>query len=659
MIEDNRLENVEKSEEMVASLQSAIIPEETSLQSTIIPKETNLQQNTIIPEETTIAHETKNPTEPHNHDQSTSISSPLSASASPSPFPFPSTSQSSSASSIAEDHDGTRDLELAPVVSGPPYSAFGVWKKRYIVGMCTLAAFISPTSANIYFPALNPLAADLGVSNTLINLTLTSFMIFQGLAPTVFGDLADMAGRRPTYIIAFIIYLGANIGLALQNSYAALFILRCLQSCGSSGAIALGFGVVADVSTSAERGSYMGIVGAGTMMGPALGPVIGGILAQFLGWRAIFWFLVILAALFLIPFTLTVPETGRNVVGNGSIPPQGWNMTIIDWWKYRKEQKSENELSRTATAESRKLAQAELASKRQLRWPNPLKTVYIVMEKDVAVVLFYNALLYTAFYDVTASLPQLFKEIYNFNDLQIGLCYIPFGSGCALASIINGKMLDRNYQKIARNIGFSIDRKRGDNLRHFPIERARLEIIWPLLTMGLACYLCYGWVLEKNANLAAPLILQFFLGLFINGSFNILSTLVVDLYPQSPSTATAANNLVRCLLGAGGTGIITIMIDHMGRGWCFTFIALVCIITSPMLWIELKWGPIWREERMVRMEKEEEGRKLREEKIREENEEKVKGENEEQKVREEKVREEVGNTNTQVMSNEGKMNEKV
>ncbi|RAL59640.1 hypothetical protein DID88_006499 [Monilinia fructigena] len=532
-----------KTEEVVASLQGSVVPEETNQ----YPKDSTIEEA-----ERSIERE------------STHIHSP----------------SSSSSLSIAEDHNGTPDLELTPVVSGPPYSAFGVWKKRYIVGMCTLAAFISPTSANIYFPALNPLAADLGVSNTLINLTLTSFMIFQSLAPTVFGDLADMAGRRPTYIIAFIIYLGANIGLALQNSYAALFILRCLQSCGSSGAIALGFGVVADVSTSAERGSYMGIVGAGTMMGPAIAPVIGGIFGTILR----------MASNFL------VSETGRNVVGNGSIPPQGWNMTVIEWWQYRKEQKSENELSRTATAESRRAAQAELASKRTLRWPKSIE----------------DSIHYHGERRCHASLPQLFKEIYGFNDLQIGLCYLPFGSGCALASFINGKMLDRNYKKIARDIGFSIDRKRGDNLRHFPIERARLEIIWPLLVVGLSCYLCYGWVLEKNANLAAPLILQFFLGLCINGSFNILSTLVVDLYPQSPSTATAANNLVRCLLGAGGTGIITIMVDRMGRGWCFTFIALVCIVASPMLWVELKWGPIWREERMVRMEKQSEEKKARE-----------------------------------------------
>jgi MFS family permease len=67
-----------------------------------------------------------------------------------------------------------------------------------------------------------------------------------------------MAGRRPAYILAFIIYLGANIGLALQDNYAGLFLLRCLQSTGSSGAIALGYGVVADVSTSSERGTYIG-----------------------------------------------------------------------------------------------------------------------------------------------------------------------------------------------------------------------------------------------------------------------------------------------------------------------------------------------------------------------------------------------------------------
>lgn len=512
---------------------------------------------------------------------------------------------SSILSSTHEDNaqDGG-DLELAPVDTGPPYSVFSTWRKRYIVGMVTLASFISPASANIYFPALLPLRTELNVSATLINLTLTSYMIFQGLAPTLVGDLADMAGRRPAYIIAFIVTLGANIGLALQNSYAALFILRCLQSTGSSGAVALGYGVVADFATSSERGAYMGILGGGTMLGPAIAPVIGGILTQFLGWRAVFWFLVILTAVFLVPYALTVPETGRNVVGNGSIPPQGWNMTIFEWIRFRKEEKSgDDELARTATSDRRRLQQAELARGRKLRWPNPLKTIHIVMEKDMAVVLFYNAIIYTAIYDIMATIPKLFHETYGFNDLEVGLCYLPFGVGCALSSFLTGKLMDRNYKRIAKKIGFSIDRKHGDDLRHFPIERARVEIIWPLLGVGLAAIICYGWVFQQNANLAAPLILLFFVGVCANGTFSILSVLVVDLYPQSPSTATAANNLVRCFLGAAGTAVIDMMIDSMGSGWCFTFIGLVCAVASPMLLVMLKWGPKWREERAVRMER--------------------------------------------------------
>lgn len=151
------------------------------------------------------------------------------------------------------------DLErLDRVSSGPPYSTFTKSQKGYIVFMIALGGFFSPLSANIFFPALNALSHDLRVSNELINLSLTSYMIFQGLAPTFFGDLGDMTGRRPAYMIGFVIYIGANIGLALQRNYAALLVLRCLQSTGSSGTIALCNGVVGDISSSGERGKYMG-----------------------------------------------------------------------------------------------------------------------------------------------------------------------------------------------------------------------------------------------------------------------------------------------------------------------------------------------------------------------------------------------------------------
>lgn len=163
--------------------------------------------------------------------------------------------------------------------------------------------------------------------------------------------------------------------------------------------------------------------------------------------------------------------------------------------------------------------------------------------------------------------------------------------------------MDWNYRRVAKDIGITIDRKRGDDMKDFPIEKARIQVIWPLLYLGQASLLCYGWVLEKNAHLAAPLILQFMIGLCLTGSFNVLSVLLIDLYPLSPATATAANNLVRCLMGAAGTAVIIQMIKGMGRGWCFTFITAVIFVTSPMLWVLTKMGPKWREARRVRVEK--------------------------------------------------------
>lgn len=308
---------------------------------------------------------------------------------------------------------------LQQVPSGPPYSTFTKYQKNYIVFLAAFAGLFSPLSSNIYFPALNTLSRELKVSHELINLTLTTFMIFQGLAPTIFGDLADMAGRRPTYIMCFVIYIGANIGLALQNNYAALLVLRCLQSTGSSGTVALGTGVVADIASTGERGLYMGLAQFGPMAAPALAPILGGILAQFLGWRSLFWFLTILATVFFILLGISFPETGRNVVGNGSIPPQGWNMSLLDYMKSQKTDQMEA-LSRTDSYQATKVSQAELASKRKLRWPNPLKTVHIILEKDVAILLLFCGLLYTAMYTVLASIPSLFAEIYGYNELQIG-----------------------------------------------------------------------------------------------------------------------------------------------------------------------------------------------------------------------------------------------
>ncbi|KAL1976906.1 hypothetical protein VTN31DRAFT_3188 [Thermomyces dupontii] len=482
-----------------------------------------------------------------------------------------------------------------PVAASPStleYSVFSKHVKRFVVVMASWAAFFSPLASQIYLPALNTLASDLHVSIGLINLTLTSYMIFQGIAPVFVGDFADNVGRRPAYMVCFLFYIAANIGLALQHNYAALFVLRCLQSAGSSSTIALSAGVVSDVATVAERGSYMGFVTAGSLLAPAIGSVIGGVLAEFLGWRAIFWFQVILAGSWLVPFLIFFPETARKIVGNGSIRPPPLNMSLNMYRKMRKISKENCTVAVESTG----------SQPRRLTFPNPLSTLIILFEKDTALLLICNSLLFAGFYDVAVAMTSLFKRIYGLSDLQIGLCYLPFGMGSALASVVNGKLLDFNYRRIATRLGLPVVRNQNTDLQQFPIEKARLQMAMPLVVGSSCCVIAFGWFLHFELHVAAPTVVTFFLGWCLTGSFNTVSTLLIDIYPNKAATATAGSNITRCLLGAGATAVIELMLNAMGRGWCYTLIAFVMLSTLPLLIILTRNGPEWRRQRREREE---------------------------------------------------------
>jgi multidrug resistance protein len=294
-----------------------------------------------------------------------------------------------------------------------------------------VAFFFSPLSANIYFPCLPSLQTDLHTSPQLINLTITAYIVLQGVSPAFFGDLADRIGRRLVYILTFVIYVAASLGLALQRSYAALLGLRMLQSAGCSATAAIGYGVIADVAMPSERGHMLGAAMVLANLGPSFGPLLGGVLADRAGWRWVFWSLTILGAAFLLFVILAFPETARNIVGNGSVLPTRWNRPLLFLSR-----QSHGWKSKTNDVEG---IRAEPATPRtKLGAPNPLKSLRIMFYRDAALILFMSAIFYAAYYCLQASIPNLFLNIYSFNELEIGVSYLAIGVGVALGGYSNG-----------------------------------------------------------------------------------------------------------------------------------------------------------------------------------------------------------------------------
>ncbi|KAE8143956.1 major facilitator superfamily domain-containing protein [Aspergillus pseudotamarii] len=486
--------------------------------------------------------------------------------------------------------------ELYPVGKEPdtkddaPYCSLSERKKISVMLTASFSGIISPISASIYYPALPTLAKDMHVSISMINLTVMTYLILQGISPSFTGSFSDVYGRRLAYIFCYTTYIGANIGLALQSDYAALMVLRCVQAAGSSGTIAIGSAVVADISTRAERGKYIAYATMGTTLGPALGPVIGGLLDHFLGWRWIFWFLVILGGFNFALILVTCPETCRAVVGNGSIPPAKWNRPL--WAMLR-------ESLRPQSHEVEKKIDYGTLEKSRAR-PNPLTSVRIALEKEGGLILIYGALLYAGYMIILSTLTSQLESEYGFNSIQVGLCYLPLGIGSLTSRWSAGPLLDWNFKREAKRQNLPIVKNRQQDIRDFNIEKARLAITMPFVYAACLLLLAYGWVMRFKTHLAAPLVLLFFSGHLTTGAFSTLSTLIVDIHRQSAATAVAANNLFRCLLAAGATAFATPLIDRIGIGWTTTFIVGVWIVFSAFPWAVYLWGHTWREELRVK-----------------------------------------------------------
>lgn len=306
------------------------------------------------------------------------------------------------------------------------YTIFSKTQTIVIIILVAAAGFFSPFTAFIYFPALQSISQDFAVSAELMNLTVTAYLLVQGIVPSILGDLSEGIGRRPVYLLCFTLYCAASLGLVFQRNYAALLVLRMLQSAGSSGTIALAYGVIGDIAAPHKRGVYVGLAHIGFNSAPGLGPVIGGVLADRAGWPWIFVFLTAFSGLVLALLALFLVETARNVVGNGSIRPSGINKALI------------------VARQSRNLKESD--AKPKLKVPNVVPCIKIIFHKHTFPVLLANATFYMMYSILQATLAPLLQTYYNLSPLQAGLCYLSFGCASPVASVSLPTVVSSNFE---------------------------------------------------------------------------------------------------------------------------------------------------------------------------------------------------------------------
>ncbi|KAF2765115.1 MFS general substrate transporter [Teratosphaeria nubilosa] len=451
-----------------------------------------------------------------------------------------------------------------------PYSKREQW---IIVSIVALAGLFSPLPANIFFPAIPQLAADFHRSTEDINLTVTIYLVFQGISPMLWGPLGDRVGRRPIFLLCLVVLIGSSIGLALTptSAYWLLMFLRCFQSGGSASTIALGAGVISDIADIREKGTLFGAFNVGPMLAPVIGPLIGGALSQHLGWRSIFWTLTIASAACLMAILLFLPETMQLPYQDDGRRCNILRRPVLPLIKSRSPETSEDEDRFSPKKASR----------------NPfLPFTY----PDVLVVLSFTSIIYAVNYSITATISSSFQSTYPFlTETDLGLCYLPTGAGMLAGSVATGRILDWKYATYKTR---AVE-EQGD----FPIEQARLSTMPIHLIVFVASVVGWAWSIQQKTSIAVPLVLQVILGWTAMASLNTTMTLMIDIMPAQSSGITACVNFARCSLGAVLVSVIDMSTSAIGVGWTYVILGGCSLALLPLFFVEMRFGPRWRVKR--------------------------------------------------------------
>jgi EmrB/QacA subfamily drug resistance transporter len=164
----------------------------------------------------------------------------------------------------------------------------------------TVASFLIPFMASAVNIALPRIGEEFEMNVITLGWVNTAYTLASAALLIPFGRLADIRGRKQIFLIGIIIFLAGSILSAVSNSGVMLLISRAIQGVGGSAIFATSVAILTSAFPLEERGKALGINTASVYLGLSLGPVLGGLMTQYSGWKSIFLINSVLTLLVMI-----------------------------------------------------------------------------------------------------------------------------------------------------------------------------------------------------------------------------------------------------------------------------------------------------------------------------------------------------------------------
>jgi len=201
-------------------------------------------------------------------------------------------------------------------------------RKAIILMSCCLSLLIVSMDATIVNVAIPSIRADLHASPSQLQWVVDVYTLVLASLLMLSGATGDRFGRRRVFQIGLVVFAFGSLLCSLAPNIETLIIARLLQAIGGSMLNPVALSIISQVFTGrVERARALGFWGAVVGISMALGPVVGGLLIQVVGWRAVFWINLPICLLAVVLTAIFVPETKSLTIRN--IDPVGQGLAVL------------------------------------------------------------------------------------------------------------------------------------------------------------------------------------------------------------------------------------------------------------------------------------------------------------------------------------------
>lgn len=197
----------------------------------------------------------------------------------------------------------------APSATAVPAAVSASVQPGLAILVLALLLSIQPVTTDLYLPALPALTRNLGAPLSAAQLTLSGLLLAFGCSQMVWGPLSDRFGRRPVLLAGLAIYTAASLGAALAPSMALLIVWRIAQGAAMGAVVMCARAIVRDLYTPVDGARAMSKALTGLGIVACICAPLGGLLSEWLGWRAALLALTVYAIVTLALVALRMPET--------------------------------------------------------------------------------------------------------------------------------------------------------------------------------------------------------------------------------------------------------------------------------------------------------------------------------------------------------------